>query len=39
LNNIVSGKYTVYDTNPQINPEPLDRYKHAVNLFMESLTL
>lgn len=30
LYSITPGKYEVHDTNPQINPEPLNRYKEAV---------
>jgi chromosome partitioning protein len=34
LYSIGPGKYTVHDTNPQVNPEPLDRYKAAVEEFL-----
>ena len=34
LYQITSGKYEVYDTTPQINQEPLERYKKAVNALM-----
>jgi len=31
LYSITPGHYSVYDTNPQVNDEPLDRYKEAVD--------
>ncbi len=31
LYSIFPGKYQVHDTEPQVNDEPLDRYKDAVN--------
>lgn len=34
---ITPGKYAVHDTNPQVNSEPLDRYKEAVSKFIGSL--
>lgn len=30
---ITSGKYDVHDVTPQINPEPLERYKEAITGF------
>lgn len=30
LYDIKPGKYEIHDTNPQVNTEPLDRYKEAV---------
>jgi chromosome partitioning protein len=37
LYSIKPGKYAVHDTNPQVNPEPLDRYKNAVDSFLAAL--
>lgn len=37
LYSITPGKYTVHDTTPQVNSEPLDRYKTAVDDFLEAL--
>jgi hypothetical protein len=37
LYKITPGKYTVYDTNPQVNDEPLDRYKKAVDGLLASI--
>jgi cellulose biosynthesis protein BcsQ len=37
LYSIKPGKYTVHDTTPQVNPEPLDRYKSAVDNFLTAL--
>lgn len=37
LYSITPGKYPVHDTNPQINPEPLDRYKEAVDELIETI--
>ena len=34
---ITSGHYPVHDTNPQINDEPLDRYKEAVDELLTSI--
>jgi cellulose biosynthesis protein BcsQ len=34
---IQPGKYRVHDTHPQINPEPLDRYKKSIDLVSKSL--
>jgi cellulose biosynthesis protein BcsQ len=34
---ITPGHYPVHDTNPQINDEPLDRYKEAVDELLASL--
>lgn len=34
---ITPGHYAVHDTNPQVNDEPLDRYKGAVNELLASL--
>jgi chromosome partitioning protein len=31
LYTIKPGKYSVHDTEPQVNDEPLDRYKEAVD--------
>jgi chromosome partitioning protein len=31
LYSIAPGKYQVHDTEPQVNDEPLDRYKEAVD--------
>jgi chromosome partitioning protein len=31
------GQYDVHDTRPQVNPEPLDRYRTAVSTFLEEL--
>lgn len=31
------GRYTVHDSTPQVNDEPLDRYKDAVNRLIEIL--
>lgn len=33
LHTIAPGKYEVYDVTPQINPEPLERYKEAMEKF------
>jgi chromosome partitioning protein len=37
LYSITPGHYPVHDTNPQVNDEPLDRYKDAVNLVLASI--
>jgi chromosome partitioning protein len=37
LYSIGPGKYKVHDTSPQVNPEPLDRYKTAVEDFLAVL--
>lgn len=37
LYSITPGHYPVHDTNPQVNDEPLDRYKDAVNDLVLSL--
>ena len=37
LYSIFPGNYKVHDTNPRINPEPLNRYKQAMDEFLESL--
>lgn len=37
LYSITPGKYSVHDTNPQVNSEPLDRYKTAVEKFISVL--
>lgn len=34
---ITPGHYQVHDTNPQVNDEPLDRYKDAVDVLIASL--
>jgi chromosome partitioning protein len=31
------GRYTVHDTEPQVNSEPLNRYKTAVGAFIKSI--
>lgn len=31
------GQYKVHDQNPQVNEEPLDRYKKSVKIFMKSI--
>lgn len=33
LHNITQGQYEVYDVTPQINSEPLVRYKDAMAIF------
>lgn len=33
LYQVSPGKYEVYDEMPQVNSEPLDRYKDAINKF------
>jgi hypothetical protein len=38
LYSIHPGKYDVYDTNPQVNPEPLDRYKFAIANLLQDIT-
>jgi cellulose biosynthesis protein BcsQ len=37
LYSIKPGPYKVHDTNPQVNDEPLDRYKEAVNDLVASI--
>jgi cellulose biosynthesis protein BcsQ len=37
LYDIAPGKYQVHDTNPQVNPEPLDRYKEAVDKLLHDV--
>jgi cellulose biosynthesis protein BcsQ len=37
LYSITPGQYKVYDTKPQVNPEPLDRYKAAVEDLLNSI--
>lgn len=37
LYSIHPGHYPVHDTNPQVNDEPLDRYKDAVNGVLASI--
>lgn len=37
LYSIKPGRYQVHDTNPQINSEPLDRYKEAVKLLLNDI--
>ena len=37
LYSITPGHYPVHDTNPQVNDEPLDRYKKAVDDLVTSL--
>jgi len=31
------GKYEVYEENPQVNPEPLNRYRDAVATFIQKI--
>lgn len=37
LYQIQPGKYEVHDTNPQVNSEPLERYKTAVDHLLEDI--
>lgn len=37
LYQIATGRYDVHDTQPQVNSEPLIRYKEAVSEFMENI--
>ncbi|MGP1385656.1 MAG: ParA family protein [Thainema sp.] len=37
LYSITPGKYEVYDTNPQVNSEPIDRYKEAVAALLSKI--
>jgi hypothetical protein len=37
LYKIAPGHYKVHDTNPQVNDEPLDRYKEAVDDLLASV--
>jgi len=37
LYSIQPGQYKVYDTKPQVNPEPLERYKTAVDELLASI--
>ena len=37
LYSITPGKYEVWDTNPQVNNEPLDRYKRHLEAFVATL--
>jgi len=37
LYSIAPGKYPVHDTRPQINDEPLDRYKEAVDALLATI--
>ena len=37
LNVVSAGKYEVYDTKPQVNSGPLERYKNAVDEIMKVL--
>jgi chromosome partitioning protein len=37
LYSIQPGQYKVHDTNPQVNDEPLDRYKAAVSALLASI--
>lgn len=39
LYKLTPGKYDVYDANPQVNEEPLERYKEAVGKFITTLAL
>ena len=38
LYSLAPGKYEVHDENPQINPEPLDRYKKAIDVIVKELS-
>nr|VFK30440.1 MAG: AAA domain-containing protein [Candidatus Kentron sp. MB]VFK34427.1 MAG: AAA domain-containing protein [Candidatus Kentron sp. MB]VFK76698.1 MAG: AAA domain-containing protein [Candidatus Kentron sp. MB] len=37
LYSVAPGKYPVHDTRPQVNPEPLERYKKAVEKLLSTL--
>ena len=37
LYRINPGKYQVFDSNPQVNDEPLDRYKAAIEHLVSML--
>jgi cellulose biosynthesis protein BcsQ len=37
LYQVTPGRYKVHDTEPQVNPEPLDRYKEAVKAFIDTI--
>ena len=37
LYTVSPGRYTVHDTEPQVNSEPLDRYKDAVKDFIATI--
>jgi len=37
LYHVKLGKYEVHGTNPQVNPEPLQRYKEAVDKLLVTL--
>ncbi len=37
LHSITPGRYAVHDENPQVNSEPLDRYKEAIGNLYNSL--
>jgi chromosome partitioning protein len=37
LYSVTPGKYQVHDTSPAVNPEPLERYKSAVNELIGTL--
>ena len=37
LYSITPGQYPVHDQNPQVNPEPLERYVKSVDAFMRTL--
>lgn len=39
LYKLTPGRHNVHDTTPQVNDEPLDRYKEAVAKFISTLTL
>ncbi len=39
LYKLTPGRYDVYDATPQVNDEPLDRYKEAVKKFIATLTV
>ena len=34
-----AGRYDIHDVKPQINPEPLDRYKQALDAFRATMTM
>jgi chromosome partitioning protein len=38
LYSINPGKYTVHETHPQVNNEPLDRYKEAVEALVQDIS-
>lgn len=38
ISQLKPGRHKVHNTNPQVNPEPLTRYKEAVTSLVDSLT-